>query len=241
LPLTARAINRERETFPLALPSKQTSIIFRHLRKELPSSQTLSHDQKLKCTRGFTIMEVGLAATVLALTLTGMIGVIESGSQMLDLSRKQTLAAQILHSEIDQLRLQSWMAVAGEIPAGTTSVAGSFYSSTQVGYNGASLSLPTPGNGYPAGPTTLNASNDPSFAAFVAAYPQVGSNFALTRTVACIDPAQANQNPTAYTSPPNLLQVTFTIQWTGISGHPYSRSATTLVGSNGLSVAYQRS
>ena len=64
-------------------------------------------------------MEVGLAATVLALTLTGMIGVVESGSQMLDLSRKQTLAAQILHSEIDQLRLQSWMAVAGE-PAGGT-------------------------------------------------------------------------------------------------------------------------
>jgi Tfp pilus assembly protein PilV len=201
----------------------------------------LLHDQKLKSAQGFTIMEVGLAATVLALTLTGMIGVIESGSQMLDLSRKQTLAAQILHSEIDQLRLQSWMAVAGESPGGSGSLAMSFYSSTQVGYSGTPQNLTTPGDGYPSGPTTLTASNDPSFASFVAAYPQVASNFTLTRTVACIDPAQTNQNPTPYTSPPNLLQVTFTIQWTGISGHSYSRSATTLVGSNGLSVAYQRS
>lgn len=186
-------------------------------------------------------MEVGLAATVLALTLTGMIGVIESGSQMLDLSRKQTLAAQILHSEIDQLRLQSWMAIAGEPPGGTGSVQRNFYSSTQVGYSGFPTSLTAPGDGYPAGPTTLTASNDPSFAEFAATYPQVASNFTLTRTVSCIDPVQANLNPTPYATPPNLLQVTFTIQWTGITGRTYSRSATTLVGSNGLSIAYQRS
>jgi Tfp pilus assembly protein PilV len=229
------------ETFPLALPSKRTTLILRPFCKQLPSSKTLLPDQKLKSAQGFTIMEVGLAATVLALTLTGMIGVIESGSQMLDLSRKQTLAAQILHSEIDQLRLQSWMAVAGEIPAGTTSVSGTFYSSTQVGYSGTPALLVTPGNGYPSGPTTLTASNDPSFAAFVASYPQVASNFTLTRTVSCIEPAQTNQNPTPYTTPPNLIQVTFTIQWKGISGRSYSRSATTLVGSNGLSIAYQRS
>ena len=186
-------------------------------------------------------MEVGLAATVLALTLTGMIGVVESGSQMLDLSRKQTLAAQILHSEIDQLRLQSWMAVAGEPAGGTGLVQPGFSSSTQVGYSGSPTFLSTPGNGYPMGPTTLTELNDPSFAAFVANYPQVSKVFTLTRTVSCIDPPQANQNPTAYASAPLLLQVTFTIQWKGITGRSYSRSTTTLVGSNGLSVAYQRS
>jgi hypothetical protein len=61
--------------------------------------------------RGFTIMEVALAATVLALTLVGMIQVIDSGSEMLDLSRKQTIAAQILQDEIDQLRLMTWSQV----------------------------------------------------------------------------------------------------------------------------------
>jgi hypothetical protein len=35
---TAPVMNWKRETFPLALPSKQTSLIFRLLRKELPSS-----------------------------------------------------------------------------------------------------------------------------------------------------------------------------------------------------------
>jgi hypothetical protein len=56
-------------------------------------------------------MEVALAATVLALTLTGMIGVIESGSQVLDLSRKQTIAEQLLHGEVDYLRTQTWVTI----------------------------------------------------------------------------------------------------------------------------------
>jgi len=196
-------------------------------------------------TSGFTIMEVALAATVLALTLVGMIGVVESGAQMLDLSRKQTMAAQILHSEIDQLRLQSWAAIAGEPPsvgsAGTPPTF-TFYSSTQVGYSGSAMTLSTPGNGYPSGPTTLTSSNDPSFAQFVAGYPHAANIFTLTRTVACIEPAQSNNNPgTPYSSTPLLLQVTFTITWKGITGRSYSRVSTTLVGQNGLSVIYQKS
>ncbi len=163
-------------------------------------------------------MEVALAATVLALTLVGMIQVVESGSEMLDLSRKQTIAAQILHSEIDELRLQSWPTVAGYSASGSPL-----------------------GNGYPSGPTTLNSSNDPAFATFVAQYPQVANIFTLTRTVACVQPAQTNQNPTAYSSTPLLLQVTFTISWTGVTGHKYTRATSTYVGYNGLNQAYQRS
>jgi len=193
--------------------------------------------KKFTSNGGFTIMEVALAATVLALTLTGMIAVVESGSQMLDLSRKQTLAEQILHSEIDQLRLQSWTVIAGE-PAGSTT---SFRSTTQVGFSGTSKTLSTPGNGYPAGPTTLTASDDPSLAQFILDYPQTATIFTLTRTVSCIEPSQSNQNPSAYSATPLLLQVTFTIKWKGITGRSYSRTSTTLVGQNGLSVAYQRS
>lgn len=180
-------------------------------------------------------MEVALAATVLALTLTGMIGVVESGSQMLDLSRKQTLAEQILHSEIDQLRLQSWAVIAGE-PSNQF-----FRSTTQVGYIGTATTLSTPGNGYPAGPVTLTATNDPSLKQIIADYPNVATIYTLTRTVSCINPTQTNNNPTAYVSTPLLLQITFTIQWKGVTGLSYSRTSTTLVGQNGLSVAYQRS
>jgi Tfp pilus assembly protein PilV len=178
----------------------------------------LPETRKITSARGFTIMEVALAATVLAFTLMGMIEVVEAGAQMLDLSRKQTLATQILHSEIDQLRLQSWPVVAG-------------YTST-----GSPL-----GNGYPAGPTTLTSSNDPSLATFIANYPQTANIFTLTRTVACVQPTQLNQNPTAYSSAPLLLQVTFTISWTGVTGQKYSRVSTTYVGYNGLYQAYQRS
>lgn len=190
-------------------------------------------------------MEVALAATVLALTLTGMIGVVESGAQMLDLSRKQTMAAEILHSEIDQLRLQSWAVIAGE-PESVGSSGSSlptfyFYSTTQVGNSATPQTLSVPGNGYPAGPTSLTSSNDPSFAQFVANYPKASSIFTLTRTVSCIEPAQTNTNPSAYSSTPLLIQVTFTITWKGITGRSYSRTATTLVGQNGLSTTYQKS
>lgn len=164
-------------------------------------------------------MEVALAATVLALTLTGMIGAIESGSQMLDLSRKQTMATQILHSEMETLRLQSWQALSG--------------------YNS---SGPVSGAGYPPGPTTLTSLNDPTFAVFVTSYPQAANIFTLTRTVFCTQPSQANNNPAGnYGTTPLLLQVTFKISWTGFTGQTYIRVSTTSVGANGLSVAYQRS
>jgi len=182
----------------------------------------LSGYPKLKSSRGFTIMEVALAATVLAFTLMGMIGVVEAGAKMLDLSRKQTFAAQILHSEIEQLRLQSWTTISGYLPGNAAYAA-------------------APGGGYPAGPTTLSAANDPSFAMFIAQYPQTANIFTLTRTVTCIKPSQANLNPSAYASPPLLIQVTFTIKWSGVTGHSYSRTDTTFVSANGLSVAYQRS
>jgi Tfp pilus assembly protein PilV len=228
----------------LASKSKQTSVIFRPYFQLTRPIQMPTEARETNPNDGFTIMEVALAATVLAFTLVGMIGVIESGAQMLDLSRKQTMAAEILHSEIDQLRLQSWAVIAGEPPsvgsAGTPPTF-YFYSTTQVGYTGTAQTLSVPGNGYPAGPTTLTSSNDPSFAQFVANYPQAANLFTLTRTVTCVEPAQSNNNPTAYSSTPLLLQITFNISWTGVTGRTYSRASTTLVGQNGLSTAYQRS
>src|ERR1700691_2276542 len=80
-----------------------------------------TNNQELKKARGFIILEVAGAATVLALTLTGMIGVVESGSRILDLSRKQTVAAQILHSELEEIRMTAWTTVSGYVPARQTS------------------------------------------------------------------------------------------------------------------------
>jgi hypothetical protein len=165
-------------------------------------------------------MEVALAATVLAFTLMGMIGVIESGSQMLDLSRKQTIAGQILHGEIDQIRLTSWSTISGYDPTNST----------------------TTGTGGYGSSTTMTTSTDPLLAMFNTVYPHASSIFTVTRTVTCLQPSQSNPNPSSsYNSPPVLLQVTFTITWTGVRGRSYSRTATTLVAYNGLYQAFQKS
>jgi prepilin-type N-terminal cleavage/methylation domain-containing protein len=57
---------------------------------------------------GFTLIEVMSAAAVLALALVGMIQVVVSGSEMLDVSKKQTIAMQIIHGQLEQIRLLSW-------------------------------------------------------------------------------------------------------------------------------------
>jgi hypothetical protein len=183
----------------------------------MPSFQTLSHDHKFKSARGFTIMEVALAATVLALTLVGMIGVIESGSQMLDLSRKQTIAGQILHGEMDEVRQLGWTTVSS----------------------------------FPSGPTTMSTvTEDPNYDPMLVEIAQqlgwispfTGFPFTITRTVTCVQPSgDPDDLPIPYTSPPIVLQITFTASWTGVTGHAYSRSSTTYVSQNGLPVAYQRS
>lgn len=56
----------------------------------------------------FTLVEVMLAAVVMALALVGMIQVIVSGSEMLDVARKQTIAMQVIHGQIEQIKLRSW-------------------------------------------------------------------------------------------------------------------------------------
>jgi Tfp pilus assembly protein PilV len=180
----------------------------------------LPETQKIDSQRGFTIMEVALAATVLALTLVGMIGVVDSGTQMLDLSRKQTMAAQILHGEMDQLRLQTWTTVSGWNSANTAAAATGGYAAS----------------------TTLTSANDSVFSTFIATYPNAANIFTLTRTVACLKPVQTNANPsTHYSSAPLLLQVTFTISWKGVTGRQYTRISSTYVGFNGLYQVYQRS
>lgn len=49
-----------------------------------------------------------VAAAVMILAIVGMIQVIVSGSEMLDVSRKQTIAMQIIHGQLEQIRLSSW-------------------------------------------------------------------------------------------------------------------------------------
>lgn len=66
--------------------------------------------------RGFTIIEVTLAAFVMALGLATSIVAMQSGFKFLDVARDTTLASQILQSEIERIRMMSWANVSA-LPA----------------------------------------------------------------------------------------------------------------------------
>jgi type IV pilus assembly protein PilV len=69
--------------------------------------------------RAFTIVEVMMAVVVMLAGVIGMIQALTSGAEMIDFSRKQTIATQIIHSELDNLHLSNWTAVSA-LPASAT-------------------------------------------------------------------------------------------------------------------------
>jgi Tfp pilus assembly protein PilV len=70
----------------------------------------------------FTLVEVMFAAAILAFAVIGMIQAVVSGSEMLDTARKQTLAAQIIHGQIDHIHLRDWSEVSALAASSTVSV-----------------------------------------------------------------------------------------------------------------------
>ncbi|HVS51881.1 MAG TPA: prepilin-type N-terminal cleavage/methylation domain-containing protein [Opitutaceae bacterium] len=58
--------------------------------------------------RGFTLVEVSIAAAVLALCLTGSLLVLQRGFMAIDNARYTTLAGQILQSQMEKLRMLTW-------------------------------------------------------------------------------------------------------------------------------------
>jgi hypothetical protein len=67
----------------------------------------------LRIHSGFTIVEVALAATILLVGFAGMAEALIIGTDMLNTARKQTIAAQIIQSEIEYLRIQPWSTIQG--------------------------------------------------------------------------------------------------------------------------------
>ncbi len=73
--------------------------------------------------RGFTIVEVMVAAAVLALGITGVIIVSQRGLQALDTARHLSAASQLMQSEMERLRLLSWAQLQVLQDSGETAVA----------------------------------------------------------------------------------------------------------------------
>jgi uncharacterized protein (TIGR02598 family) len=165
-----------------------------------------------RSTAAFTLMEVVLAALILGAGLVGVIQVISSGVEMLDVSRKQGIAMRIIHSEIDKLRLYDWAKITGLPNSETARVDTSrdpqmktlFYDSTSTITTADKLRI-----------VEVESTIDPSFTCI--------------RTVENV----AGES--------TLRKITFTITWQKGNGRSYSRSCFTYFGQNGLYVAFQRS
>jgi Tfp pilus assembly protein PilV len=71
--------------------------------------------------RAFTLIEVVLAATVMALAISSSIMVLQHGLRALDTARYTTLAGQILQSQMEKLRLLSWEQLTHTVPSPGTS------------------------------------------------------------------------------------------------------------------------
>jgi uncharacterized protein (TIGR02598 family) len=62
---------------------------------------------------GFTLIEVALGVTILAVGFMGMIEGMVIGYEMLETAHKQTIAAQIMQGEVEYLRMQPWSTIQG--------------------------------------------------------------------------------------------------------------------------------
>jgi prepilin-type N-terminal cleavage/methylation domain-containing protein len=76
-----------------------------------------------KRRRGFTLIEVALGMAILAAGLTGMIEGMVLGYEMLETAHQQTLAAQIMQSEVEYLRMQPWSTIQNLNSTSATSLA----------------------------------------------------------------------------------------------------------------------
>ncbi len=85
--------------------------------------------KRRQSVKAFTLVEVMVASAVMLMGIVGMIQVIISGTEMLDVSRKQTIAMQIIHGQIDNIRLSSYATVSALTTPVTVSVDASSQSS----------------------------------------------------------------------------------------------------------------
>lgn len=176
--------------------------------------------QRKKLPRGqaaFTLIEVALAASVLLFAIVSAFQLVASGTRMLDFSRKQTMATQIIHAEIDQAHLAGWTTVKNW--ADTNASCTITLASVDSTY--------TSGNslfGYPELTTFQTA----------AGIDMATTGYTIQRNVSYVGTRT------------DMVQVTFVVTWQAINysqqngtSHTYSRQGTTYVGKNGLSATYQ--
>ena len=89
--------------------------------------------RSLRQDRGFTILEVMMAAIVMAYAITTSITTMQRGFATLDTARNLTLAGQIMVGEMEKIRMLSWDAVSAYPASDTVTIDSSFTSNSRIG------------------------------------------------------------------------------------------------------------
>jgi Tfp pilus assembly protein PilV len=92
-----------------------------------------SNRRSLRSRRGFTILEVALAAAVMALALTTSITTMQRGFLSLDTARNLTIAGQIMQSEFEKMRMQPWSTIDAYGSSDPVTIDSSFTSNAFIG------------------------------------------------------------------------------------------------------------
>lgn len=164
----------------------------------------------------FTLGEVMMATVVTLVALVGLLAAVTMGSEMLDVSRKQTVATQLLRNEIEQVHLRDWATVT-ILPAAAS-----------ITVNGA-------GNGLSAG-----AAADQKTFALSNSTNRTAGPYVLNVNLANMakDFTCTFVKATIRT---NLYQLTYTVTWTsGNRRKLYVRTSSTYYGKTGLNLYYRR-
>jgi prepilin-type N-terminal cleavage/methylation domain-containing protein len=87
----------------------------------------------VRCRRsGFTIVEVMMAAAVMALAITTSITTMQQGFVALDTSRNVTTAGQIMQCELERMRLKDW-STTSVLTSGTVTIDPAYTSNAAIG------------------------------------------------------------------------------------------------------------
>lgn len=99
----------------------------------LPGQKTSGKTARRKRTSAFTLVEVMMASVVLIFGICSCFGVIQQSFAALDTARNSTLAAQVMQSEIERLRLMNWTDLSALTGANqTVNVSNTFSSNAQM-------------------------------------------------------------------------------------------------------------
>ena len=82
---------------------------------------------------GFTILEVMMAATVMAFAITTSITTMQRAFAALDTARNLTIAGQIMVCEMEKIRMLDWTTVSAYPSSATVTIDSSFTSNSKIG------------------------------------------------------------------------------------------------------------